>query len=291
MYDYVIGIVEKPSGEIEGTIYETIKNTRYSRDVVREESFNVLTIIGDIIRPQSEPDSIGNHIWKDLSEDSLLLLGYKLLHPDRNNVDEYNYTGNAFNGELWVNSALENINQMSLGEFEIARANLELNLSYQLPWRDVWRATFDVPPDRENRSIFYSCATYNDVIFSILHYYVFAKLKVQRCRHCGKFFAVKSLKTEYCKEKSSLAGYESKTCYVARKAAWDTLQKKKKKVLEWLSYHQIARDKSDVLNTIYKLEDIIKQSPTAENIQKYHDFLYVDCEQIHKKYARVRVSK
>ena len=138
----------------------------------------------------------------------------------------------------------------------------------------------------------YTCHTIADIAFSVLHYLIKHKYSFAMCKHCGGYFATNKPGTDYCNRMSPLVGYEDKTCYKARKAVWDKLQKKKKTIREWLSKHINKLEEFD--KTVYGndnsggLEALVKNAPTPENIQRYHDFLYIDCETIHKKYQRVR---
>ena len=132
----------------------------------------------------------------------------------------------------------------------------------------------------------YICRHISDVAFAILHRLIIDGYKFAKCKHCGGYFAAKKLKTEYCQRFSFLAGYEDKTCLDAKKAALDKLQKKKIAVEKWLAYHS---RKLDIFNaTIGKYENLAKDVPTVENIQNYHNFLFVECENIHKRYERAR---
>jgi hypothetical protein len=68
-----------------------------------------------------------------------------------------------------------------------------------------------------NNTYLYSCKNVSELVFSIFHYLVSNEYKFTACKHCGKSFATRNLKFEYCTRNSPFEAYERFDCHTACK--------------------------------------------------------------------------
>jgi len=208
-----------------------------------------------------------------------------------------------------------NLQHTTLDEFETFRLQCGISLNYEIgnekfkqldpslkmafkrfeteleKWRkrDVSIREYDTTVMR-----YFSLDTMADFVFSLLHYYVFHKYRIVRCKHCGKIFATNK-KEDYCERSSPFPGYEAKSCKAAVKAIKDALEKRRKAEYERLrlkseeyGFHskhcRIWCDFCDCCNN-YKKE--LKKGASVELLAKYKEFLY-DSNGTRPKYERIK---
>lgn len=159
------------------------------------------------------------------------------------------------------------------------------------PFRKFDKETFD-HADFDPDVFFYdSCRTMIDFVFSLVHYLIFNGYKIRKCAHCGKLFATKSLKCEYCTFRfSPFPGYEKNTCQVAVKKIKDTLEKRRKSEYERLRLHTDLKSCNilhDFCRTCDNYKDNLKKGASVALLQEYKAYLY-DSENVRRKYERSR---
>lgn len=138
------------------------------------------------------------------------------------------------------------------------------------------------------------------VMTAVLYYYAYNEYKLTRCKHCGKWFAVKSLKTEYCNNISPC--YKMKVngtmvlsaelpCAQAVRTIKERLQSRKKTIYDkWCNKPDCSDDCfncklpdcivtercGELCNKYAELSKKIKEQPSVENILLLHKYLYSD---------------
>ena len=123
----------------------------------------------------------------------------------------------------------------------------------------------------------YSCYSLEDIIFSICHFHILHNykfnFKINRCIHCGKYFATKTFKQKYCKGKSPYKGCELLNCEQAVRDVRQKLARQKKSICSLLykSYDP------SILHIFYdEYDEFIKSlgdCSSAENLNKLEQFL------------------
>lgn len=136
-----------------------------------------------------------------------------------------------------------------------------------------------------------SCRTMIDFVFSLAHYLIFNGYKIRKCAHCGKLFATKSLKCEYCTFRfSPFPGYEKYTCQVAVKKIKDALEKRRKSEYKRLRLHpdlEHCKILDNFCCTCDDYKDKLKKGASVELLKEYKAFLY-DSKNVRRKYERSR---
>ncbi len=152
----------------------------------------------------------------------------------------------------------------------------------------------------------YTCANIQQVVFSILHFLILNGYKFANCRHCGRLYATKTLKKEYCNRKSTFKGYEEYSCGEARKQIVDTLKARRIALRtsikrRWGIYdcpvddvtkREAGRGVWNKWESVYwdleteseRLLAKIKEQASVENLKELQDFLY--SEKFPKPYER-----
>lgn len=153
----------------------------------------------------------------------------------------------------------------------------------------------------------YRCSDLPQVAFSILHFLILDGYKFSNCKHCGRLYATKNLKTVYCNNFSPFPGYERYSCKDAVKRINDSLNKRCRAIDSALHQRekQLATSEDDDgklhidrTHKIYKMreafgikcasyKDKIKDNPTVENLEAYSHFLYSG-EGLPKRYERLK---
>ncbi len=133
------------------------------------------------------------------------------------------------------------------------------------------------------------------VIIALLYFYAVNGYKLTICKHCGRWFATKSLKELYCSKNSSFPGYERYTCGEAVKRIKDKLERKRLSEYERLHLkameYGVNSRHSEVFNSFcqtcstFKAE--LKHGASVELLQAYKDYLY-DSENVRPKYERIK---
>lgn len=88
---------------------------------------------------------------------------------------------------------------------------------------------------------FYQCYSLSDAIFSIWHFLALNKYKFNKCKHCGRYFATKSYKQEYCSRNSTYPKKEEYTCYEAVKRIRQDLNRQHRAIYQNL-YANYTKD-------------------------------------------------
>ena len=121
--------------------------------------------------------------------------------------------------------------------------------------------------------------TVTHVMIASLYYYAYNEYKLVRCKHCGKWFATKTLKEQYCKGISPCFGdiIKGKTPLPCEQAVRNIKQKQSRRHKNVYSYLDIsAKDQEEIEHfktESKKLKEAITRSPSVENFKKYEDFL------------------
>lgn len=155
--------------------------------------------------------------------------------------------------------------------------------SYQ--YNDSFFDDYEYSLPNEQAVTFKNLNTITQVLCSALYYYTLNGYKINRCKHCGKWFATKTLKEIFCKRNSpcsdisidgkKLLGKEQ-PCRIAVDTIKKRLQDRKKAIYnKW--YMEGDEENCEALNEIYqKHKKAITQNPTVENIVNLHRYLYSD---------------
>ena len=126
---------------------------------------------------------------------------------------------------------------------------------------------------------FANLKTVTHVMIAALYYYAYNEYKLTRCKHCGKWFATKTLKEQYCKGISPCFGdiIKGKTPLPCEQAVRNIKQKQSRRHKNVYSYLDIsAKDQEEIEHfktESKKLKEAITRSPSVENFKKYEDFL------------------
>ena len=127
--------------------------------------------------------------------------------------------------------------------------------------------------------------TVTEVLIAALYYYAYNGFKLRRCKHCGQWFATKTLKEEYCNNISPCYGLvvagkkvlgSERTCKDAVGIIQQRFAHRKKQIYDkW--YIEGLEDECEELNKQYKyFKNLIKENPTVENITACMEYLYSD---------------
>lgn len=124
------------------------------------------------------------------------------------------------------------------------------------------------------------------VMIAALYYYAYNEYKLARCKHCGRWFATKTLKEEYCDNTSPCYGMvvagkkvlgSDRTCKDAVGIIKQRLADRKKQIYNKWYLEDIDTDRIDELNRKYQFySSAIKESPTVSNITACMEYLYSD---------------
>ncbi len=123
------------------------------------------------------------------------------------------------------------------------------------------------------------------VLIAILYYYEYHGYSLVKCKHCGKWFATKSQKNEYCGRTSPCYNLvvcgkkvlgSKRTCNEAVGIIKQRLADRKKQIYnKW--YAEGLEDECFELNErFYEYKTAIKENPTVETITACMEYLYSD---------------
>lgn len=127
------------------------------------------------------------------------------------------------------------------------------------------------------------------VMIAALYYYAYHGYKLARCKHCGKWFATKTLKEQYCKRKSPCVNdiIKSKQPLNCEQAVRNIRQQQSRQHRQIYSrFYLKAKNQGEIdsfLTESYILKDEVKRSPSVENCKKYNAFLKKHLERRLKK--------
>jgi hypothetical protein len=157
-----------------------------------------------------------------------------------------------------------------ISDKEFSETEITLDMIEKIRIAHDYRA-YPIPLDitNEEKGYCFNVENFNDIVFSILYYYAKKKLKIRRCVHCGRFFATKSFKTEYCPRNSSAKDYNHLQCKDAAHSWALALQARKKAIRSnWSNYY--PEKVEDLLNTCNTLLEV----KSIENLTKLENYLY-----------------
>ncbi len=117
-----------------------------------------------------------------------------------------------------------------------------------------------------------------DVVYGLLYYYAFNGLKLVKCEHCGRWFATSTLKNKYCSRKSTFPGYTHLNCEQAVRNIMQNCGRIKNRIdIKAAATPTAQLHTNAFVNDFFKqcepLYLSVKESPTVENLSKYHAFL------------------
>lgn len=119
----------------------------------------------------------------------------------------------------------------------------------------------------------------SQVMVAALYYYAFNEYKIIRCKHCGKWFATKTLKEQYCKRESPCLGtiIKGKAPIPCEQAVQNIRQKQRRRynnIYHYLySYAKEQREIDYFVTQAQIFKDEIKNNPSPHNFQAYETFL------------------
>ena len=120
---------------------------------------------------------------------------------------------------------------------------------------------------------FYQCFSLSDIIVSILHFLAMNDYKINRCRHCGRYFATLSLKQEYCPRNSTYPDREHYSCYEAVKRIRQDLRRIYIRMYKNLHANYIYEHRYNFENEFAKAFDDVKAHSDYETIDKCYEIL------------------
>lgn len=137
--------------------------------------------------------------------------------------------------------------------------------------------------DDRNGMCFEGLKTVSQVMIAALYYYAYHDYKLVKCKHCGKWFATKTLKKEYCDRESPCFGHivrgrESLSCEQAVRNIFQKCGRIKNRI-ETCARQTVSAQlhENPFLDTFYSqclpLYDTAKRFPTVKNLTDYYNFL------------------
>jgi len=118
----------------------------------------------------------------------------------------------------------------------------------------------------------YSCHSLADIICAVWHYLILHEYKFRKCNHCGKYFATRTLKKQYCDRKSPYPAFEQHNCEQAVRNIKQKLARRKKSAYTYLSnYYSGGVDL--FLDKCAVLKDAVDRCSSAENLRALEAFL------------------
>ncbi len=152
-------------------------------------------------------------------------------------------------------------------EFEIFRCANDILLGFRSPGKHF--------------SYIYEDCYASELLFAVMHYYIFNELKLIKCKHCGKWFAAKSLEFEYCNRISPcynlyVAGKKVLNSALPCEKAVRTITQKfrDRKNSIYKNWNAQGIDCLDFLNQCADYSRLLKVNPTVETISAYQEYLY-----------------
>ena len=125
--------------------------------------------------------------------------------------------------------------------------------------------------------------TITQVVIAALYYYAYNGYKLVRCKHCGKWFATKSLKNQFCKRTSPcygdiIKGKKALTCEAAVQNIRQNCTRLKNSIETKANSSLAAQLGNNAFlfafsDTCAPFQKAIAEEPTAENLTDYYRFL------------------
>lgn len=120
------------------------------------------------------------------------------------------------------------------------------------------------------------------VMVALLYYYSYYGFKLVKCRHCGRWFATKSLKNQYCKQISPCCGEilkgENKSCEQAVRQIMQNCTRLRGAIRTKASNTVSAQLHSSKFLPEFEKENMglecaARERPTVDNLTLYYNFL------------------
>lgn len=187
-------------------------------------------------------------------------------------------------------------NDFSISFFERFANSKGISLNRTLTKRNGQK--LNINDDTTDIAYRYDSTNFRDIIFASVHFALENGYKLSKCKHCGKWFFVQSLKETYCTRKSTYPEYERYTCKEAVKKIKDKLEKKRiseyerlrLKANEYGSNSKHFQIWSDFCNTCADYKERLKNNSGVDLLQEYERYLF-DSKNVRKKYERIKDYK
>lgn len=135
----------------------------------------------------------------------------------------------------------------------------------------------------ENAVVFLDLDNITKILIAALYYYTLHGYNIARCKHCGKWFATKTLKVEYCQRVSPCFGtiFQGKKEISCEQAVRNIRQncRRLKNVIDIKAQAPISAQLGDkdflweFDGKCSSLNQAQKDNPTVENLTAYYTFL------------------
>ena len=136
--------------------------------------------------------------------------------------------------------------------------------------------------DDQDSMRFENLKSVTEVAIAILYYYAYNDYKLVRCKHCGKWFATKTLKEQYCKRISPcfgdiITGKVPVSCEQAVRNIKQKQMRRRRNIYEYLNNYATYQEEIEDFKAQCKYyKEIITKAPTVENFRQYEQFLNSD---------------
>lgn len=173
-----------------------------------------------------------------------------------------------------LHSMLELIDNRSQFSLSFQEAE-ELRLRYH--FNSYQRYDGSISYKNKNAIIFSDLKSITQVLSAVLYYYSLHNLKLNRCEHCGRWFATTSYKNKYCTRKSLFEGYTHLNCEQAVRNIKQEINREKKRVYNRIASYSIKNYGENPSNVFldeclaYKLK--LDEQSSVENLSLYWNFL------------------
>jgi len=114
-----------------------------------------------------------------------------------------------------------------------------------------------------------------EVVYALLYYYALNDLKLAKCEHCRRWFAIDTFKIKYCTRKSIVDGYTHLCCEQAVRNILQRIYENKKKIYNLMTAYQQNYGNEKVNNFLDKYAQYSKCAKrfSAENLSEWLRFL------------------
>lgn len=251
-------IVENPDYRINGTrcpIRWTLKTDLFFGDVYETEKENF---------PDFEADKIGDYICEyviggitgEKNDDPKLLFGLREIGVTFHDLIRF------IDGKSIISPTLKDIEEM----------------------RIAYRMTANYLPSsilEKDGMRFEGLKSATEVMIAYLYYCAYNELRLVRCKHCGKWFATKSLKNQYCNRVSPcfgiiIKGKEPLHCEQAVRNIMQNCGRIKNRIETKAATARRGGDNSYMYAFARKCDKFYidaKKEPSVSNLQRYYCFL------------------